>query len=411
MSTSHAFMISAEDPEIIGSANRADGMGTLAIWSTRARDLIPHLTEQTMEPRGFQILCEAIWLWEQYEPKHPEHAGQLDRFFLLIEQAFGRVVFEQTDQWVLPGSRRVRARAGQVPEISLSDASLHLLGGQKANGLWGLYRGAAMRGGLIDDSTGLLSEPTRTACETNRFRYPKGVRKLLKRVASAMNGDTVQLDSHSSSHLVRYLTETFEYIPMRVHLAEVLVENPDLNHRLAKELRRRKRLSHRDFLVQQQRKLPVEHQQAVENVIRCENVLSVVESMFEWLCANRGLQVDSVATKLPLDPSRLVPALAEFTNSGLYGSGVAAERFKLYCAIETGSRAALARSVLELHRVISEARGRAPWVWDEDGIVRSDVDLDLPPDAAFEVGVHWRNDYYLRPLKSVATLLEEAVEP
>jgi len=64
-----------------------------------------------------------------------------------------------------------------------------------------------------------------------------------------------------------------------------------------------------------------------------------------------------------------------------------------------------------LHRVISEARGRAPWVWDEDGIVRSDVDLDLPPDAAFEVGVHWRNDYYLRPLKSVATLLEEAVEP
>ena len=85
-------MISQKDDELRVVANRSDAMGVLAVWSVRARDLVPHLTEQTTNVRGFQILVEAFRLWELYEPAHPEHAGRLDDFFLLVEQAFARTV-------------------------------------------------------------------------------------------------------------------------------------------------------------------------------------------------------------------------------------------------------------------------------------------------------------------------------
>jgi hypothetical protein len=81
-------------------------MGVLAVWSVRGRDLVPHLTEQTTNVRGFQILVEAFRLWELYEPGHPQHAGRLDDFFLLIEQTFARTVGWHDKNWPLPGSRR-----------------------------------------------------------------------------------------------------------------------------------------------------------------------------------------------------------------------------------------------------------------------------------------------------------------
>jgi len=86
------LMVTAKDDDLLGMSNRSDAMGILAVWSVRGRDLVPHLTEQTTSVRGFQILVEAFRLWEIYEPAHPQHAGSLDDFFLLIEQAFARTV-------------------------------------------------------------------------------------------------------------------------------------------------------------------------------------------------------------------------------------------------------------------------------------------------------------------------------
>ena len=86
------LLITAKDDELVGASSRVDAMGVLAIWSVRGRELVPHLTEQTTNIRGFQILVEAFRLWEAYEPAHPDHADRLDDFFLLIEQAFARIV-------------------------------------------------------------------------------------------------------------------------------------------------------------------------------------------------------------------------------------------------------------------------------------------------------------------------------
>ena len=143
------LLITAKDDELVGASSRLDAMGVLAIWSVRGRDLVPYLTEQTTNIRGFQILMEAFRLWECYEPAHPQHAGRLDDFFVLIEQAFARVVGRYDEDWSLPGARRVRARLWEAPHISLENSGWHLLGGQKANGLWGLYRGASRRAGLL----------------------------------------------------------------------------------------------------------------------------------------------------------------------------------------------------------------------------------------------------------------------
>ena len=81
------LLITEKDDELFGASSRLDAMGVLAIWSVRGRDLIPHLTEQTANIRGFQILVEAFRLWELYELNRPEHADRLDDFFLLVEQA------------------------------------------------------------------------------------------------------------------------------------------------------------------------------------------------------------------------------------------------------------------------------------------------------------------------------------
>ena len=50
------LMLTEKDDELLGVSNRSDAMGVLAVWSVRGRDLVPHLTEQTTNVRGFQIL-------------------------------------------------------------------------------------------------------------------------------------------------------------------------------------------------------------------------------------------------------------------------------------------------------------------------------------------------------------------
>ena len=66
------LLITAKDDELVGASSHSDAMGVLAIWSIRGRDLVPHLTEQNTNIRGFQILVEAFRLWElYYEPVPP----------------------------------------------------------------------------------------------------------------------------------------------------------------------------------------------------------------------------------------------------------------------------------------------------------------------------------------------------
>ncbi len=402
------FMISRQDDKLLGVANRSDAMGLLAVWSVRGRDLVPHLTEQTTDVRGFQILIEAFRLWELYEPGHPEHAGRLDDFFLLIEQAFARTVGARDHEWPLPGSRRVKARSAQQPRISIVDPDWHLLGGQKANALWGLYRGASRRAGLLIDDMTRLSDQTMEAATRAPGIGEAARHKLFKLAEQAMDGESIPLPTDLDNPLARDLYDTFHKVPLAQHLYDRLVDGHELNLALAKRLVDRD-LNHRTLLAAAARDLP-QHSAVLEDTIRCENLLSVVESIFLWLCASKGETVESAVADLPVDLRALESARSAFNNSGSYRSGTAlARQTQLYKHLDTSSHPALARSVLELHRKVSEERRRAAWVWEENGRLRSDVDVEKPKEHHLQVGLVWRNDYYLLPLREITKQLMEVL--
>ena len=401
------LLLTAKDDELVGASSRLDAMGVLAIWSVRGRDLVPDLTEQTTNIRGFQILVEAFRLWELYESTHPEHADRLDDFFLLIEQAFARIVGLHDQDWDLPGARRVRARSSEVPRISVEDSGLHLLGGQKANGLWGLYRGASRRAGLLRDDMTRLSEETMQQATLNAGVVGVAQKRLFEAVQNAMDGRTVELPWRRNNALTKSLDETFRNLPLADHLHGRLVEGHELNRRLAERLLSVKELDHRTFLTNAARDLP-DHQVTIENAVHCEDLLAVVEAVFLWLCAGKGETVEAAVADLPVDLGVLGEARKLFEHSGSYRGDTAAARHSRFREqLDPSSNVGLARSVLLLHEMVSEERKRAPWVWEEQGVLSSDVEVERPSERELQVRVAWRNDYYLRPLRSIAQQLAE----
>lgn len=401
------LMLSDRDNDLLGVVNRVDAMGVLSVWTARGRDLVPHLTEQTTDIRGFQILVEALHLWERYESERPEHVGRTGDFFLLVEQAFARAVGSRDKEWPLPGARRVRARANEKPYISVANPDWHLLDSQKANGIWGLYRGAGVRAGLLQDPP-RLSDRTHEQAARNVAISPRSVRQLFRLVFCAMEGGTEPLPTQGSSSLQRELCQIFDTVPLKDHLHEMLIENHALNSALARRLIAARHLHHRTFFESASRDL-VEHHEAICQVIRCENLLAVVESIFFWLCASasRAKTLQAAADRLQVDLDALERAHVEFGRSGAYSGRTAADRqARFQRQLNTSNHLELARSVLSIHSRVSKERGRAAWVWTEGDKLFTDMEARPPSAKDFQVGVAWRNDYYLRPLRRIAGQLD-----
>ena len=153
---------------------------------------------------------------------------------MLVEQAFARTIGWTEGDWPLPGSRRVRSRREEDPHISIKDASWHLLDGQLANGIWGLYRGASVRAGLLDTGMAYLSEETRQASESHTRIQGKAQQSLFGAIDRAMDGDgAVALPTHGNDSLLRALRDTFAEVPLKEHLRAKLIEGFDLNRILA----------------------------------------------------------------------------------------------------------------------------------------------------------------------------------
>lgn len=404
------LMISSKDDDLVGVARRSDPLGLLAVWSARAREAVPHLTEQTTEVRGFQILVEAFRLWTIFVKRAQQPPERLMEFFMLVEQAFARTIgcLDDSD-WSLPGALRVRARLGETPCISVADAGWHLLEGQLANGIWGLYRGAARRAGLLDSNMAWLSDDTWDAACANSYLRGTALNRLLELVGRAMSGETVALPTDGRNALPSALRRTFDEVPLRSHLQERLIDGHDLNRALANKLVPLEQLDHRRFFEQAVQELEG-YSSVLHRVIDCENLIAVLESIFYRLCCARGESLDALAGTLPVHLGEIQRAREAFASSDTdLGHKAGNRETRLYETIDTSSPTKLARSVLSLHRAVSKERNRAAWVWEEEeqGTLRSDVDVTEPDEAALRVGLAWRNDYYLRPLSSIARQLKE----
>lgn len=387
-------MISRRDDELVGAARRSDPLGVLAVWSTRARSVVPHLTEQTTDVRGFQILVEAFRLWTIFEDRQIQRSEgtEFPEFFMLVEQAFARTVGRD---WTLPGARRVRSRLGDHPtRISVSDAGWHLLGDQLASGIWGLYRGAARRAGLLDDDMAWLSQDTLDAANEASYLQGTPLERLLDLVGRATLGEPVELPMDGRNALTNALRRTFDEVPLRHHLREKLIKGCDLNREIAARLVLLKDLNHRAFLKQAASELD-QHRETVRQVIDCENLLAVLEGVFYRLCRAKGKTLQAAADSLPIDLHEIKAAKQAFSANGQ-------SRFD---ELDTSSPVNFACSVLDLHQTVCDERGRATWVWEEQGRLQGDFEAGEPSEYDCAIGIAWRNDYYLYPLLRIARQL------
>ena len=416
------FMISALDNELLGATSKTDGLGVQDIWAARGRDLVPHLTASTHSIQGFQILVEIYRLWEIFlqTKSHQVYADRFGKFFILIEQAFARIVASYGEEWTLPGARSVRARASLEPHISL-DSSWLLLNNQQSNGLYGLYRGASGRAGLLQENLRQLSDQTMAASENNRG-INKSQEQLFSLVKQALDADKkdVSISKKQFRKLAAELVATYRNPPLVDHFETMLMKNHFLTNRLVEGFQNLGDIDYQQFLTKLRPLLTklanelesenlIEHVEAINNVIACENLLAVVVFLFDWLCSQKEQKITEAASELPDNLHiEIEPKFVAFKNSGVY-TRAAKTNHSCFCdKLDTSSNLTLLKSILEIHQNISERRKRALWVQlDENDVLVSDILVDKPDLANLKVGQLWYHDYYLWPLHNIANQIAE----
>lgn len=413
--TSTPYFLLSQDQGLIGSASSRDPLGILPVWSTRGRDLVPHLTEQTTNAEGFQVLITILWLWQKFVERYPRLSGEQKAFYLVIEQAFGRSTGKfNKESWVTPGKLRVQACADQAfAELSIKIELHHLLANQMANGTWGLYRGAAGRAGLLESNLQLLESATATAVEALPLLSDQQCRQLFELVLPLLDDTkkTVEMSLHGNSALARVLADIVVKIPQSAHLLQVIIKEHELTSELAMLLLKNpdKAILHKTFLENARGALP-KFAKEIDNVLRCEAFLSPIESIFLWLCGQKGKTLSEAANALLAEGFDLHPlqnAHDGFCNSGHYPDGGPKVRWARYADnSDLTSTENFLFSLLKNHEEVSKERGRETWIeLGDNARLSATVEVGSISLPDMLPATSWRNDYYLWPLKAVVKRL------
>ncbi len=396
-----ALFLSGHDDGLLRPSVGRDPLGLQPIWTTRARDLVPHLTAQSNRLEGFQVLLSIFGLWPAFQRHIKDEApNQLKNFYLLVEQAIARSAWKN-GEWPLPGQRRLKGGSDELV-ISLK-RDLHLAYGQLSSGTWGLYRGAAERANLLNLQTLEVAEPVVRAIQELPLLQPSFRKSLFDIIKQAI--DSPKQNIQFPNKLALALAQLVAQPPLKAVLMEPLMRpsgcllTGELSTRLAK-------LDwdgdYRALLARFSSELS-EHRETFEQLVRCEQWLAPLEASFEWLCGNGSLSLKEAASKLPVNLADLRVAQQGFRNSGDYKNGTGKSRHTLYGTIEHGSTEDFIVSLLEAHRTVSEERGAGPWaLLNENGRLEVLVPMNIPDKLALEPSKAWRNDYYLWSLWSLS---------
>lgn len=406
---SYGFALTTRDTELVGSRRLADPLGLLPIWSRVARSLVPHLTAQTTQAAGFELL---IALFDAYErPELEEVRRHLSRreFFLIGEQIAAHAVAARAYDkgWPLPGRRGFDRWAG-MEDYPLSLNTAVLLDNQAAGGLWGLYRGAAGRAHLLDADLQAPEEAVSAALAAGGTRITGDalheLRKHAVAVATAPQRTARPFKKRTlkTSPLAGTLVELVHGLPNRALLRRYMFDQAPLLDRVAARLvELPTEVDYASFLSDCRRHFP-ESAQVFDDILRCERYIAVLDVAFERLLVQAGRSVADAGRALEVDLDALAAARADFRQLGAHFRGGVAQRFDILCRLDLSGTAAFADALMDAHRRVADQRSSAHWVENDAGRVCALINLDAmaEPDGRPQT-LLWRNDYYLWAARSV----------
>lgn len=400
------FWFPPEDKDLVGHLTGRDPLGFLALWSQRGRDIVRNLTEQTRSVAGFQMLFSTFRLYEEFQQQHPDTIISPDDFFILVEQAFAYSNYHCTKSWPLLGISRV-SKFYDEGDCRLS-LYRQILSNQLGNGCWGLYRGAAFRSNMVDNTLRRLSDNLYEQAKDVPVLSSRGRKKLFSYIVSALENHEkgVEFRPDNRNNLFRELSEIINTLPDKKLLKQYIVPDNSPEERIAKLLyKNRKAFGNipefrRIFIKLAMETLP-DMREDFENICRCEDFIAPVESLFYYLFNFKGMSVGDAAAKTKINLNKFSEAFGRFCDSGKYKKG-AGNRFKIYRdGIDRSSIEKFITSLLDCHLKVATGRGREPWLVIEGGKIVPFIEFDPPNELNAVPGKTWRNDYYLKPLLSI----------
>ena len=139
------FFLTEIDPNAKTKGSR-DPLGTLGVWTGFGRRVVGNLTTQTTSLDDFRVLVIGCWIEDQL-------AGQVafdgDAFLVWEElTAYARLEVLADPPGFRGVTKAKKLRAAGTVHVS-AERDSQLLTNQRAYGIWGLYRAAAWRCGLL----------------------------------------------------------------------------------------------------------------------------------------------------------------------------------------------------------------------------------------------------------------------
>lgn len=401
-----SYWFTEEDKDLIGARSTRDPLGFLPIWSQRGRAIVPNLTEQTVEARGFQLLVTAFALWEDFQSRNDNVTIRVEEFFLLVEQAFAFSAQSRSGEWPLPGRDRVMKFTPDHAKLWLKRG---ILDNQLGNGVWGLYRGAANRSNILHDSMRRLSDSFHQHMGDKLGLDQQQRNKLFNRVIAAVTDQREvgeEFNLHGSRGLPNQLDEILKKMPQKTLLRRYLLPTESLEERVALLLFEHRKAfwsdgSFRRIFIELCIKQFPQEKEIFEQILRCENFIAPIEQVFRYLFRFVGQPIAKAASELDIDLKLFREAFEGFCDSGKYSGGTF-RRFSIYRdGIQLSSKEDLVSSILACHLKVATDRRREPWITLENDKIQAFTHEKPPENLDALPGRTWNNDYYLRPLLSI----------
>lgn len=296
------------DPNAKTKGSR-DPLGTLGVWTGFGRRVIGNLTTQTTSLDDFRVLVIGCWLEDQVQGQVAFEGDAFLAWEQLVAYARLEVVPEAPS---FRGITKANAkRRGDRIYVS-AERGDQLLTNQRSYGIWGLYRAAAWRCGLVHPEAPLVrSETLQLVREVYlpllESAWGAGARDLVRWVRAGHElrpgRDRLKLEAIASciSGPLR-IAEVTLYRDTLVFGGGVDKRAGLLQESLSKALRSEvsgdRRPSREDVLGIAASTTVPELAEALEDIVACEAVLAPAAMCFSYLSQQDRTDVGAVADRL-----------------------------------------------------------------------------------------------------------------